>query len=73
MLAYWETAFQRLFNTVKSSCFVKHFAVYPVIKSSIIVRHSCNRASHKGVPCVNVEVDVNSFMICITLHGNMRA
>lgn len=54
MLAFWQTAFQGLFNTVKGSCFVKPFAVYPVLKPSIIVQHSCNRASHKGLPCVNV-------------------
>lgn len=54
MLAYWQTDFQRLFNTVKGSCFVKRFAVYPVLKFFIIVRHGCNRASHKGVPFVHV-------------------
>lgn len=51
---------------------LKLCSVSSVLKSAIIVRHSCSRASYKGVPYVNVEVDVNAFVVRITLHANVK-
>lgn len=51
---------------------LNHCSIFSVLKPSLIARHSFNRAFNKGVSYVNVQADVNAFMVGINLHANER-